>query len=304
MFKKLLIFVLLCWIPFVYWATGDNIDFKNQLEVQNKQIEDLRTENRNLEYKIKDQFYEYYNKTIDSANSINDKWLSIQSNILAFFSIIVAVVWILLFYVNIIFNKIKTNKEEVDRVLDETKKIKEYVDNNPWIIYEKILEEETRYIFERLENNPEHILNFFSKLTTRKKLDFKYFEKLKNLYLNSVIQKKWNYLILLLQYFFCNVFLEEDLWNAFINHPTIIRSFFKKEAEDISFEISHVFISNNLYEDEKCRLRLSDFFKKLFKNRQFGDENKILLKNEVIKIFEKENKKEIIDKILSDNNLV
>ncbi|MFZ5341052.1 MAG: hypothetical protein ACOZBL_00305 [Patescibacteria group bacterium] len=81
------------------------------------------------------------------------------------------------------------------------------------MFYERIKEEETKDLFDRLKDYPEDINNMFSKLATRK-LDEKYFIKLKDNYEKNNISKDPNrfylemYLILIFQHFPISLFLE------------------------------------------------------------------------------------------------
>lgn len=302
--KKFLLWLfisLLCLSNLVVFWTTSGVDLSQKIDQQNIKIETISNELSWFKGEYKNITQQYKNIS-DLSSNIIDKWLARQSQILAIFAFLITIIWIALsiiidrYYMKV--KDIKTNSEVIhkatedihiatkkifsimeneigivektaiviDNSLKEVKNIQEEIEKYPDKIYQKIINEETKYIFKRLNDYPEDIHNFFSKLATRE-IDWGYYTDILNLFNNENVQEnpdlKISYMTLIYQHFYEKIFTTEDeeIWKNFIVlWWSVFRSCFPKELEDISIALWTIVM---LHSNTTYKQRYSEYIQKL-----------------------------------------
>ena len=294
--KNILFFILviLNLNVFVFWQTWNTENFSTIIDQQDQRIENIsndlslfKNEYKNINQRYKD--------IADLSSNIIDKWLNRQSLILWLFSSIITIIWIILWVIiNSYYKKVKDIKidsEEIlkdmkkwlfdcknylsesegylqksENILKETEEIQKEIENYPDKIYERILNAETKYMFDRLKKYPKDISNFFTKLATRQ-IPNNYFTDFKN---GRNITQDYNYIILSYQHMPSEIFLSDDeYWKAFIQEiNNVINCAYDIEIEFSSKEILREYIKDT----PKHENRFKEYLIWLIKNKKIeGD---------------------------------
>ncbi len=292
-----------------------SINSINNFNVLNNKINNIENDLSSFKEEVLKDNLENYNNTIWVSQSIISNWLTNQSMVLWVFSIIFAIVWIILAYkVNEMLTKITKKTEEIsekERIIEvkskEIEEIKNSIDNNIWDIHEKIVEKETEKIINRLTEYPEDISNFFSSLATRK-IDenyYNYFIKIiKDNDLKSSGQKDYiiQYMTIIFQHFSEKIFIDNDsdVWLYFNELSTFIfRNSFKKELFDITSNLTTKFIKK--YKNE-YQNRFSEYLQ-LLNTWNYLDKDDKKIKEEIKLIFKNNNELNLLEEIWSDINI-
>lgn len=294
--KNIILFFILIVLNlnvFVFWQTWNTENFSTIIDQQNKRIENISNDLSwfKNEYKSINQRYKDIS---DLSSNIIDKWLDRQGLILSLFSAIIAIIWIILWVIiNWYYTKVKNIKtsseqilkdmkelwsrcknylqesnnylQESENMLKETKEIQKEIENYPDKIYERMLNAETKYIFDRLKKYPKDISNFFTKLATRQ-ISNEYFIDFKN---GRNITKDYNYIVLSYQHMPLEIFLSDDeYWESFIQKiNNVIDCAYDVEIEFSSKEM----LKEYLKDTEKYEDRFKWYLTWLIKNKKLED---------------------------------
>jgi len=296
------------------WNNKDNIQ-DTKIESIVSDLSWIKNDYEHIDQKILD----YYDRVVGSANSIISNGLTNQSNMLTMFSVIWSIVWIWIWlYVSYVWYKVKNIKDDSEKLLnlmkdisewckaniinakeylesskktlEETEIIQKEIENYPDKIYQRILDAETQYIFNRLGKYPRDISNFFTKLATRE-VDKNYF---------SVYRENWNsttdddYQMLSYQHMPSDLFVSDDAyWGWFLlTLNTILSCAYGPEIEFSSKEI----IKTYFKEAPKYEIRLKEYLTWLIRNNKLEEP----LCNSLIDSLDTDEQKEIIRKMIDN----
>ncbi len=308
---KIWLFITLGLLLFISFVSAQ--DTLSGLEQRyNEQEDKIDWISRNLSWliyqyeAIDEKFLEYYNMTVGATNAIASKWLEHQTIILWIFALIIAI-WSIYISIKVNEHYQKTieakNKSEV--ILEKVEELKWRIDNNSELIYKKMLDAETDYIFSKLQKEPLDIENFFRQLVTRN-LDLKYYQKLEELLnyfdTNSLNTKKFRCLQIIFQHFPEKLIASNnlDMWNYFINHnKELIEAAFASEVEKSLTTMAQYIITIN---EDIYNNRYSEYLQELNVQKVLEKNNYTLL-HKIYKTFLDHNKEDLFQEICSNISL-